>query len=395
MWYGLCCGKFSLPLLRQESRTNSFSAITSCPGWGNKYTWKMALSFPLPGCQHGSTRQVNTTQFIMGGVSHAELLQTTSEWIMGSHAKLRNKESTVQAAPSRLRRGSRARSQARGSYFAVMEEWLIKQKVGDLGACGVLLERAGQTSHGDVMDLENESRKWISASQRSSLECGGCPGVVVPARQQHPPSKGSTGTAGVGEGPCCVPWAAVTLRGKLLVWRMVMEPIGRSSTPAGNWGTRERPGLSLERAGSSPDLPATGEGWSQEVSTGQPKQPGASASLQLQCKTGTSGQRGNSREKSSWPCAVLWYWGRWGLQSYLEKQERRISTGTVKQSWRASTSRGGGCVCRWIGAAVPVGMSVSKAFPQGTQGEWLNKQGKTFVLQCFLMPRWIFPQNWE
>lgn len=100
---------------------DSLSVITSCPGWRNKYTWKMALSFPLPGCQHRSTRQVNTTQFIMGGLSRAELLQTTSEWIMGSHAKLRNKESTVQAAPSHLRRGSRAGSQARGSHLAIMK----------------------------------------------------------------------------------------------------------------------------------------------------------------------------------------------------------------------------------------------------------------------------------
>lgn len=65
----------------------------------------MALSFLcLPGHQH--TQGVHTTQFIMGGVSHAELLQTTSGWIMGSHAKLRNKESTVQAAPSHLQRGT-------------------------------------------------------------------------------------------------------------------------------------------------------------------------------------------------------------------------------------------------------------------------------------------------
>lgn len=58
----------------------------------------------------------------MGGLSHAGLLQTTSEWIMGSRAKLRNQESTVQAAVSHLGRGSRAGIQAKGSYFAIMEE---------------------------------------------------------------------------------------------------------------------------------------------------------------------------------------------------------------------------------------------------------------------------------
>lgn len=79
--------------------------------------------------QHSSTREVHTAQFIMGGVSHAELLQTTPEWIMGSHAKLRNKGSP----PSHLWRGSRAGSQARGLCFAIMEEGLVKQKVEDLG----------------------------------------------------------------------------------------------------------------------------------------------------------------------------------------------------------------------------------------------------------------------
>lgn len=41
-----------------------------------------------------STMEVNATQFILGGVSYAELLQTASAWILGSRAKLRNKDST-------------------------------------------------------------------------------------------------------------------------------------------------------------------------------------------------------------------------------------------------------------------------------------------------------------
>lgn len=180
MWYGSCCGKFSLPLLRQESRTNSLSAITSCPGWEINTPGRWLC--PSPACQHRSTLEFNTTQFIMGGLSHAGLLQTTSEWIMGSRAKLRNQESTVQAAVSHLGRGSRAGIQAKGSYFAIMEEWLIKQKVKDLGRSLWCL--AGERRRNQPWRCDG-SWKLISEPQRSSLEHGRCPGDLVPARDSR------------------------------------------------------------------------------------------------------------------------------------------------------------------------------------------------------------------
>lgn len=49
-----------------------------------------------------STRELTATRFISGGVSHAESLQTASERTAGSHAKLGNQASPVQAASPRL-----------------------------------------------------------------------------------------------------------------------------------------------------------------------------------------------------------------------------------------------------------------------------------------------------
>lgn len=50
-------------------------------------------------------------------------------------------------------------------------------------AGGVLLERAGEISQGDVGD---EILKQFSAAQRSSLESDGHPGDVATAGEQHP-----------------------------------------------------------------------------------------------------------------------------------------------------------------------------------------------------------------
>lgn len=132
MWYGSCCGKFSLPLARQESRTNSLSVITSCPGWGNKYTWKMALSFPRPAFQHSAhpASQHNTIYF---GWHFLCRIITNCCWVdYGfSHAKLRIKESTGCILTSWVGKVE-LKAKWAGLYFAVLEEWLTRQKVGDL-----------------------------------------------------------------------------------------------------------------------------------------------------------------------------------------------------------------------------------------------------------------------
>lgn len=112
-----------------------------------------------------STWEVTTTRFILGGVSHAELLQTASEWIMGSHAKLRNKESMVQAESSHL--GWKKRSWKPDEQNSVLlywrNDWLSRKWVVLGGSIAVLLERAGETSHGDVTDLENKSQHHSKA----------------------------------------------------------------------------------------------------------------------------------------------------------------------------------------------------------------------------------------
>lgn len=107
-----------------------------------------------------STREVNATQFILGGISYAELLQTASEWIMGSQAKVRHKESTVQAASSRLGWGKWSWKPNERDRILLYwrNDWLSGKWVIWGGACGILLEGAGETGCGDVMDLENESQ---------------------------------------------------------------------------------------------------------------------------------------------------------------------------------------------------------------------------------------------
>jgi len=98
------------------------------------------------------------------------------------------------------------------------------------------------------MDLENEPQHHSETHQRA---VDAQVMWSLPDNSMHftTPSKASAERARAGEGQCGVPWAATVLRGKALIWRMLTEAIRRSNTPAVNWAT------SLERPGSSPDLP--------------------------------------------------------------------------------------------------------------------------------------------
>lgn len=188
-------------------------------------------------------------------------------------------------------------------------------------------------------------------------------------------SKTSAETAGVGEGPCCVPWAATTLRGKRLIWRMVMEAVSRSNAPAVNWGTR------LERPGSSPGSSSHGESDRlrrlARVSPGG-GQPGASAS-QLEGRTGRTHQRGNSREKPDRGWAILQYWRDWRLRSYLEKQERRISRGTGEGRVFEGVLRlamAGLCLQMKTGSCPSGNVCEQSLSPRHAENGWTNRNGR-------------------
>lgn len=91
-----------------------------------------------------------------------------------------------------------------------------------------------------------------------------------------------------------VPWAAVTLRGKLLLWGILL---GAGQTSLLETEEAERNQVCLWRDQAPPDPPGTGKGWSEEGRSAWGICFPAAA-----LENGTGGQRG--REKSSWARAV-------------------------------------------------------------------------------------------
>lgn len=132
-------------------------------------------------------------------------------------------------------------------------------------------------------------------------------------------SKASRDTAGVGEGQGQgIPWVAMTPQG--MDGDGGYQQVKHSCCKLGNqFGeTRLKSWSSSHRESNH----------RRRLAWVSPRggQLGASAS-QLGCEPGRTQQRGNSREESTWGCAILQYWSDRGLQSYLEKQEWRISRG--------------------------------------------------------------------